>query len=59
MSSGRRTSTRLRNIPKSRAPIIDASSTDEENSDDSGNSKRKGKSRGRGRQIFKKQKVTK
>lgn len=57
-SGGRRTSTRLRNIPKSRAPIIDASSSDE-NSDDSEGGKRKNKNRGRGRpSFFKKQKVS-
>jgi len=57
---GRRMSSRLRNIPKSRAPIIDASSTDEEGSDEGaagGKRKSGGKARGRGRPPAKKHKV--
>uniref|UniRef100_A0A1B6JKD4 Uncharacterized protein n=1 Tax=Homalodisca liturata TaxID=320908 RepID=A0A1B6JKD4_9HEMI len=57
-SGGRRTSTRLRNIPKSRAPIIDASSTDEEGSDESQGKRKAGRGRGRGRQPAKKHKVS-
>uniref|UniRef100_A0A1B6MNH1 Uncharacterized protein n=1 Tax=Graphocephala atropunctata TaxID=36148 RepID=A0A1B6MNH1_9HEMI len=57
-SGGRRTSTRLRNIPKSRAPIIDASSTDEEGSDESQGKRKAGRNRARGRQPVKKHKVS-
>ncbi|XP_054287064.1 uncharacterized protein LOC129002951 [Macrosteles quadrilineatus] len=58
-SSGRRTSTRLRNLPKSRAPIVDASSTDEEGSDEGFGSKRKAPAKGRprGRAPVKKPKI--
>jgi len=59
-SSGRRTSNRLRNLPKSRAPIVDASSTDEESPDEGFGSKRKApiKGRGRGRPSPKKTKLS-